>query len=209
MKKNLLVFLIMLILACLCLYATDSLGSATGSGNTGSAYVPVSFNLSGGENGETSWEIGFTKEIPESFTANSEITPLKAIPLTYGGYNGNQGVPGDNVYVYWIIKGNPKLKISLSADGVMTGETDTNKINWKVSWDTDKSIGTDENYSTNTSASYSGVQVHVDEKTIDVGSKPLTIITQDITDATADSYTGKLILTIEATESSATTEETV
>lgn len=207
MKKNLLVFLIMLIFACLCLYATDSLGSATES-TGGGAYVPVTFDLSGTE-GATSWEIGFTKEIPETFAANSEITPLEAIPLTYGGDNGNQGVPGDNVYVYWIIKGNPKLKISLSADGAMTGETDTNKINWKVSWDTDKSIGTDENYSTNTSASYSGVQVHVDEKTIDVGSKPLTIITQDITDATADSYTGKLILTIEATESSATTEETV
>lgn len=210
MKKNLLVFLIMLIFACLCLYADDKLGVATGSGNTGgSAYVPVNFDLSGGENGETSWEIGFTKVIPETFTANSEITPLEDIPLTYGGDNGNQGVPADNVYVYWIIKGNPKLKISLSADGAMTGETDTNKINWKVSWDTDKSIGTDENYSTNTSASYSGVQVHVDEKTIDVGSKPLTIITQDISEAAADSYSGKLTLTIEPTESSVTTGETV
>ena len=124
---------------------------------------------------------------------------------------GNANTPYGGVFfnVYWIIKGNPKLKISLSADGAMTGETPNNKINWKVSWDTDRSIGTDENYSTDTSASYSGVQVHVVEKTIDVGSKPLTIITQDITDATADSYTGKLILTIEATESSATTEETV
>lgn len=200
MKKTILTFLTMMIFACLCLYATDSLGSATES-TGGGAYVPVTFDLSGTE-GATSWKIGFTKEIPETFTANSEITSLEAIPLTYGGDKGNQGVPVDNVYVYWIIKGNPKLNISLSAGGAMTGETDdTNKINWKVSWDTDKSIGTDENYSTNTSASYSGVQVHVDEKTIDVGSKPLTIITQDISEAAADSYSGKLTLTIEPTES--------
>lgn len=208
MKKNLLVFLIMLIFTCLGLYAEAKLGVATGSDNIGgSAYVPVNFDLSGGVDSQTYWEVGFTKET--EITANSSVESLNSIPLTYGGDNGNQGVPSSAVNVYWIIKGNPKLKISLSADGAMTGETPNNKINWKVSWDTDKSIGTDENYSTNTSASYSGVQVHVDEKTIDVGSKPLTIITQDITDATADSYTGKLILTIEATESSATTEETV
>ena len=221
MKKNLLVFLIMLIFACLCLYATDSLGSAAGSGNTdGSAYVPVSFNLSGGENGE--WEVGFTSVIPQGgLTASSVVTPLDSddIKLTYGGTAGNQGVLEEDkpVYVYWIIKGNPGIKISLSTGGVMTGDTEnTNKINWKVSEkvsgqaESSFTIGTDAVYTTGSDpTSYTTALLHTNNKTIDVGSVSLDIITQDITDATADSYTGKLILTIEATESSATTEETV
>ena len=182
-------------------------GEATGSDqldfSNKTATLDVTLDLTDGKLGKY-FEIGFASEAIGAIGENNAVPTAKvltSLELTETTSGGDVQNAADTAFIYWIIKGNPKLKISLSADGAMTGETDTNKINWKVSWDTNKSIGTDKNYSTNTSASYSGVQVHADEKTIDVGYKPLTIITQDISEAAADSYSGKLTLTIEPTES--------
>lgn len=204
MKKQLFVIFTILVLG-FCLYATTSAkGDGTDLANSASASVPVKFNLSGsGENAVVYWEIGFTSDV--SVTAEDNVNNLTEVPLTYGtGENASKGIYDKNIGVYWILKGNPKVKITLGAEGAMEGTTDTNnKINWKVSWDSDsKSSGTDVKYTNGGDASsYSEYDVYTstgDQKTIETGVMPLTIVTQDITDAASDNYSANLKLTIES-----------
>lgn len=199
MKKKFFVLFTILVLG-FCLYA-DTYAQGSGDSLNGSASVPVTFNLSGsGEEPAVYWEIGFTSD--PSVTAENDVTRLTEIPLTYGtGENATKGVPEKNVGVYWILKGNPKVKITLIAESAMSGTYKTNKINWKVSWDRDsKSSGTDVIYSeAGDVSSYSPQDVYTstdDQKTIETGVMPLNIVTQDVTDAASDNYSANLVLSI-------------
>ena len=200
MKKKFFVLFTILVLG-FCLYA-DTYAQGSGDNLEGSASVPVTFNLSGsGEDATVYWEIGFTSDL--FVTAENSVNRLTEVPLTYGtGKNAAKGVPNGNVGVYWILKGNPKVNITLKADTAMSGTTNnTNKINWKVSWDSDsKSSGTDVIYSSaGDGSSYSAQNVYTStdvQKTIETGVMPLNIVTQDVTDAASDNYSAKLVLSI-------------
>lgn len=200
MKKKLFVLFTILVLG-FCLYA-ETYVNGDGNNLEGSASVPVTFNLSGsGEDATVYWEIGFTSD--PSVTAENSVKRLTEVPLTYGtGENAANGVPEGNVGVYWILKGNPKVNITLKADTAMKGTTnEANKINWKVSWDSDnKSSGTDVIYSeAEDVSSYSPQDVYTstdDQKTIETGVMPLNIVTQDVTDAASDNYSANLVLSI-------------
>lgn len=211
MKKNILVFVLMLLLTGFCVYAAQGEGFITGpvggdNPNSGSVSVPVTFDISGGVESQTYWEIGFTSD--EEVDANTPVKKLPSIALGFGtGEDASRGVPTEeSVGVYWIIKGNPKLKISLGTkiDG-KTGHMESNtgdKINWQISFDA-ITIGSLDPYNTNQDASYESEVVHEWETavTIDAGVMPLTIKTQDIATADAAKYTGELVLTIEPYES--------
>lgn len=212
MKKNILVLVLMLLFTGFCVYAAQGDGFITGpvkgdNPNSGSVSVPVTFDISGGSESQTYWEIGFTSD--EEVDANKAVNRLPSIALEFGtGEDASRGVPSEeNVGVYWIIKGNPKLKISLGTkiDG-KTGHMESNsggdKINWQISFDA-ITIGSLDPYNTNEDASYESEVVHEWETavTIDAGVMPLTIKTQDITTANAAEYTGNLVLTIEPYES--------
>lgn len=210
MKKTILTFLIMMIFAGFCVYAAQGQGFISGpvegdTPNNGSVSVPVTFDLSGGTT--TYWEIGFTSDDEIDLTSENGVQKIPSISLTYGGDDGTQGVPVGNVGVYWIIKGNPKLDITLGtiSDDNTTGHlksTDGDKINWEISWNNDQSIGTTVPYSSSEEGvSYEAKPVHswTEDKTIDAGVMPLTIITQDIQNVKAASYSANLVLTIAPT----------
>lgn len=212
MKKNILVLVLMLLFTGFCVYAAQGDGFITGpvkgdNPNSGSVSVPVTFDISGGSESQTYWEIGFTSD--EEVDANKDVNKLPSIALEFGtGEDASRGVPAEeNVGVYWIIKGNPKLKISLGTKidrktGHMESSNTGDKINWQISFDA-ITIGSLDPYNTNQDASYESEVVHEWETavTIDAGVMPLTIKTQDITTANAAEYTGNLVLTIEPYES--------
>ena len=210
MKKNILVFALMLLFTGFYVYAAQGDGFITGpvaedNPNSGSVSVPVTFDISGGADSQTYWEIGFTRDT--EIDANTSVNKLSSITLGYGtGADASRGVPTEeNVGVYWIIKGNPKLKISLGTkidDKTGHMESDSgDKINWQISFDS-KTIGSLDPYVTNQNAVYESQLVHEWTKnaTIDTGVSPLTIKTQDIETANAASYEGTLVLTIEPYE---------
>ena len=211
MKKNILVFVLILIFTGFCVYAAQGEGFITGPGdgvnpNNGSVSVQVTFDISGGEESQTYWEIGFTSD--EEVNANTTVNNLPSIALGFGtGEDASRGVPTEeSVGVYWIIKGNPKLKISLGTKidgktGHMESDTGDKKINWEITFDS-KTIGSLDSYNTIQNASYDSVLVHewTEDVTIDAGVMPLTIKTQDIETADAAKYTGNLVLTIEPKE---------
>lgn len=211
MKKTILTFLIVMIFAGFCAYAAQGQGFITGpveggTPNDGSVSVPVTFDISGGADSQTYWEIGFTSDT--EVNANTPVNKLSSITLRYGtGEDASRGVPiEESVGVYWIIKGNPKLKISLGTkvDG-KTGHMESDiddKINWQISFDS-KTIGSLVPYVTNqTEDGYESQLVHewTENATIDTGVSLLTIKTQDIETANAASYKGTLVLTIEPYE---------
>ena len=208
MKKTILTFLIMMFFAGFCAYAATSASGTTipSADGSNSATVPVTFNISGtGGDAQYSWEIGFTSSTDVNLDAENPVKIINSIPLKYGeGSQSSQGVPEGNVGVYWIIKGNPpQLEISLGAEGAMTGNTDTNKINWAISWGESPSITTIGSSETEyvdgqQSISYEAKSVHESEteKTIDADVMPLSIVTQNIENAAVDSYSGNLVLTI-------------
>ncbi len=206
MKKNILVFVLILLSTGFSMYAVSSVSGTEipPSEGSNSATVPVTFNISGtGDNAQYSWEIGFTSSADVNLDAENPVEKINSIPLKYGeGAQSSQGVPEGNVGVYWIIKGNPsQLEISLGAGGVMTGNTDSNKINWAISWGDSPSttIGSETEYTDGQqSISYDAQPVHESEsgKTIDADVMPLNIVTQNIENAVADSYSGNLVLTI-------------
>lgn len=208
MKKTILTFLIMMFFAGFCAYAATSASGTTipSADGANSATVPVTFNISGtGDDAQYSWEIGFTSSTDVNLDAENPVEIINSIPLKYGeGSQSSQGVSDGNVGVYWIIKGNPpQLEISLGAEGAMTGNTDTNKINWAISWGESPSIttiGSSETEYANgqQSISYEAKSVHESEteKTIDADVMPLSIVTQNIENAAVDSYSGNLVLTI-------------
>ena len=210
MKKNILVFALMLLFTGFYVYAAQGDGFITGpvaedNPNNGSVSVPVTFDISGGADSQTYWEIGFTSDT--EVDANTSVNKLSSITLDYGtGADASRGVPTEeSVGVYWIIKGNPKLKISLGTkvddkSGHMESDSG-DKINWQISFDS-KTIGALDPYATNQNAVYESQLVHEWTKnaTIDTGVSPLTIKTQDIETANAASYEGTLVLTIEPYE---------
>ena len=212
--KKILIIMLSLLLACSAVFAVEgtdegaspatgvpgSVNSDDEGGNT-QATATVTLDLSGGENSTNYWEIGFSKVPVESATSPTDENLLKSTKLVLSE-NAMTAEDDEQVYVYWIIKGGQELKISLSAKGALSSDTDS--IDWQIKWkDSDssqQSIGTVDPHE---EGDYSAKNVH--SRTTDsggtltggdFGSVKLDISTEGFADKKAESYQATLILEI-------------
>ena len=212
--KKFLIIMLSLLLACSAVFAAEGTddGASAATGGTGSvnsgaedgskqATTLVTLDLSGGENSTNYWEIGFT---------NADVTSAKSpetnLPSTTMILSENAMTAEDDgeVWVYWIIKGGQKVKISLAASGALAG-SGSNAIDWNVTWKdkegTQQTLGPE-----NLLSESSDVGVYTTAKNVhtrtsstggDYGAVQLEFITEDFTAAAAGKYEATLTLTIE------------
>lgn len=217
--KKILLLAFVLIMAMTAVYAADSNASGETAIKTAqSATVPVTFNL--GENGNVKWEIGFTNVTSEENLSYGNVTPATSIDLVLNENTMTGGINDESlVAVYWILTGGQKVRISLAAEGAMKGTDSasaTHFINWETSWtpkknadgaltnDTKVTLGSKDAYSEGQSVDYTTAKSVFDRSaTISASEKglvPLTITTQDVSDAATVEYSSSLTLKIEPVE---------
>ena len=217
--KKILLLAFVLIMAMTAVYAANGQASGETAIETGqSTTVPVKFDL--GENGNVKWEIGFTNETSEKNLSYGNVKSATSIDLVLDENTMTGGINDESpVAVYWILTGGQKVRISLAAEGAMKGtdsKSATHYINWETSWtpkknadgalaeDTEVTLGSNAaslagqpvDYTTAKSVFDRSATVSASEK----GLVPLTITTQDVSDAATVEYSSSLTLKIEPVE---------
>ena len=221
--KKFLIIMLSLLLACSAVFAVEGTDegpsaatSGTGSVNSDAAdgsnqaTALVTLDLSGGASSANYWEIGFT---------NADVTSAKSpetnLPSTTMILSENAMTAEDDgeVWVYWIIKGGQKVKISLAASGALAG-SGSNAIDWNVTWQDEE--GTQQTLGPESLlAESSDVEVYTTAKNVhtrtsstggDYGAVQLDFITEDFSEAVAEKYNATLTLTIEPNETNLTGE---
>ena len=218
--KKILLLAFVLIMAMTAVYAANGQASGETAIETGqSTTVPVKFDL--GENGNVKWEIGFTNETSEKNLSYGNVKSATSIDLVLDESTMTGRInDASPVAVYWILTGGQKVRISLAAEGAMKGtgsDSVTHYINWETRWnpkknangtlveeDTEVTLGSVAAYSEEQTVDYTTDKSVFDRSaTISASEKglvPLTITTQDVSDAATVEYSSSLTLTIEPVE---------
>ena len=176
--------------------------------------VPVTFDLAKG----TTYYIGFTNDVTNVAAGQdaSGITDAESIELkldatqTYGELGTD-----NNLYVYWVVSGNQKLRIDLKAGGTLNNTADNEHLNWQVQWNkfTDDTSGDQQTLGSTYIHGEEGVKVEETEYTtalpvyerstidgvVDRGFTQLSIKTQDVTKAAPEAYESSLQLIVTPT----------
>ena len=208
--KKMIVMFAFLIAFMSCIYAADPLIEDSGKLALSDKAVPVTFNLGEGEGSESSWRIGITTDVTN--LASEEITDIDSIALTL--QDDNTGKPTGKIYVYWIVKGGQKLKVSLKADGgPLKDDANTDTIDWSTTWTStgDSTSSTNSGQAQSLGGIPSGEETVAGEKyqneqivfdrsvpktSVETGSAELTIVTDDVTDKAPVSYSSQLTLVV-------------
>ena len=184
--------------------------AAPGTGNASSedlssgfnATMEVTLDLSSDSDLTKYFEIGFsTAPVTAVPTEESPVTPKTTIKL-----EDATGADGDirnkeDVYIYWIVKGD-NVDLTLSTGAALdSSEVDATDIHWSATIGTISGEGGTASDSearsdgSNDTASVTGID---GTSAIKVGSAPLTISTIDLLSTTGvnGNYTGKLTLSI-------------
>ena len=206
--KKLVLSCLILILGLSVVMASESAGSWSSDADnkinaTGdSAKMTVSFDLSstsGEETGNEAVTIGFSTSAVDDLA--TEVTGQSTATLSnQDGF----GKLSEDRYIFWQISSPSKLQVSLSWPAVMTGGTETNKLIWTIttsSPENDATNGTTIAQGDNTAQSgSSNSKVVLDRqsgfKYGTVGSQKLEIVTASLDNATIDTYTADLTLTV-------------
>ena len=213
--KKFLIIMLSLLLACSAVFAAEGTDeSSSPSGSMSGSSVPtegsnqatalVTLDLSGGASSANYWEIGFT---------NADVTSAKSpetnLPSTTMILSENAMTAEDDgeVWVYWIIKGGQKVKISLAASGALAG-SGSNAIDWNITWDdkegTKQTLGPENLLSESPDVGVYTTAKNVHTRTSatggDYGAVQLDFITEDFSEAAAEKYNATLTLTIEPNE---------
>ena len=217
--KRILSLAFVLIMAMAVVYADGNALGETAIEEVQTATVPVIFDL--GENGNVKWEIGFTNVTSEENLSYGNGTPATSIDLILDESTMTGRInDASPVAVYWILTGGQKVRISLAAEGAMKGtgsDSVTHYINWETRWnpkknangtlveeDTKVTLGSVAAYSEEQTVDYTTDKSVFDRSaTISASEKglvPLTITTQDVSDAATVEYSSSLTLTIEPVE---------
>ena len=173
--------------------------------------VPVTFDLAKG----TTYYIGFTNDITNVAAGKdaSGINDAKSIPLqldatqTYGELGTD-----NNLYVYWVVSGNQKLKVELKAEGTLDNTENDKHLNWQVQWNkfTDDTSGDQQTLGSTDVHGGEGENVEETAYTtalpvyersnidgvVDRGYTQLSIKTQDVTKAAPEAYESSLQLIV-------------
>ena len=208
--KKMIVMFAFLIAFMSCIYAVDPLIENSGKLTVSTGEIPVTFNLGDGEDSESSWRIGITTDVTN--LKSEQITDIDSIALTL--QDNNTGKPTGKIYVYWIVKGGQKLKVSLKADGgPLKDDVNTNTIDWSTTWTStgDSASSTNQGQAQSlggipsgedaiASEKYSAEQIVFDrsvpQTSVETGSAELTIVTEDVTDKAPVSYSSQLTLVV-------------
>ena len=208
--KKMIVMFAFLIAFMSCIYAVDPLIENSGKLTASTGEIPVTFNLGDGEDSESSWRIGITTDVTN--LKSEQITDIDSIALTL--QDNNTGKPTGKIYVYWIVKGGQKLKVSLKADGgPLKDDVNTNTIDWSTTWTStgDSASSTNQGQAQSlggipsgedaiASEKYSAEQIVFDrsvpQTSVETGSAELTIVTEDVTDKAPVSYSSQLTLVV-------------
>ena len=173
--------------------------------------VPVTFNLAKG----TTYYIGFTNDVTNVAAGKdaSGINDAESIELkldatqTYGELGTD-----NNLYVYWVVSGNQKLKIELKAEGTLDNTEHDKHLNWQVQWNkfTDDTSGVQQTLGSTDIHGEDGENVEETAYTtalpvyersnidgvVDRGYTQLSIKTQDVTKAAPEAYESSLQLIV-------------
>lgn len=195
--KKLLFFVLVLLVSTMALFAAPTEGTL-GKEVVSLGEVPVTFDLSKG----TTYYVGFATETTNIESGDvSGIKDTNAITLKLDDTK-SKGILDGNLYVYWVVSGGQPLKIELEAGGALSGETESENINWKTTWG-DKSLGGNKVYSDGSEVletAYTNEQIVFDRTTVkqavERGYAQLSIETQDVSEVVPDSYVGSLQLII-------------
>lgn len=202
--KKVLTLLAVMAIAMGMVFAVEGNGGASSStvDGVGSATMEVTLDMSADSDLKNYYEIGFSTAPVSAVPTDGSITQKTTIAL-----NDSTGADGniknsDDVYVYWIIKGD-NVNLSLTTgDGLVSDDGGT-AVEWKavLSAPTSGTLSTPETTSKNaeTPASIMGIDGSTN---VAAGSAKLDISTVNLL-TTADvkgNYTGTLTLTVAAAE---------
>lgn len=208
--RKMIVMFAFLIAFMSCIYAVDPLIENSGKLTASSGEIPVTFNLGDGEDSESSWRIGITTDVTN--LESEQITDINSIALAL--QDDNTGKPAGKIYIYWIVKGGQKLKVSLKADGgPLEDQAKTDTIDWSTTWtSTGDSVssanpgqaqslgGIPSGEETVAAEKYENEQIVFDRSvpktSVETGSAELTIVTDDVTDKAPVSYSSQLTLVV-------------
>ena len=208
--RKMIVMFAFLIAFMSCIYAADPLIEGSGKLALSDKAVPVTFNLGDGEGSESSWRIGITTDVTN--LKNEQITDIDSIALAL--QDDNTGKPTGKIYVYWIVKGGQKLKVSLKADGgPLEDQAKTDTIDWSTTWTStgDSTSSTNQGLQQSLGGIPAGEEVIAEEKytterivfdrsvpktSVETGSAEITIVTDDVTDKAPVSYSAQLTLVV-------------
>lgn len=203
--KKVLTLLAVMAIAMGMVFAVEGNGGASSStvDGVGSATMEVTLDMSADSDLKNYYEIGFSTTSVSAVPTDGYITQKK----TTIALNDSTGADGniknsDDVYVYWIIKGD-NVNLSLTTgDGLVSDDGGTD-VEWKavLSAPTSGTLSTPETTSENaeTPASITGIDGSTN---VAAGSAKLDISTVKLL-TTADvkgNYTGTLTLTVAAAE---------
>ena len=203
MKK--LIFILVCLLSAGMVFAATS-ATLTGTTTTGSAEVTIKLPLASSDAFE-SVEIGFSSNEITTGSDNSSIvsanpTPVsKELSLKEDG-DGTASLAEDNkLYAYWLIKSKDTVTVSLYLEKALTGETDSNTINWAVTAGDKGTAGstTDAKYGDQNTVEINKVTKNSNTMQYSAGSVALTINTEDYSEKAIDDYSANIVLAVSIT----------
>ena len=200
MKK--LIFILVCLLSAGMVFAATS-ATLTGTTTTGSAEVTIKLPLASSDAFE-SVEIGFSSsEITSGETNDAviEATPAPVsseLSLKEDG-DGTASLDASSpLYAYWLIKSKDTVTVSLYLEKALTGETDSNTINWAVTAGDKGTAGstTDAKYGDQNTVEINKVTKNSDTMQYSAGSVALTIDTADYSEKAIDDYSANIVLAV-------------
>lgn len=199
MKKILSVYLLLLLAAGMLFAATSVSGTAIPvKGSPSTAELSIKLDMSGGTGATSYWEVGFTEEAVDSDT--TAITALGSTEVafeldadqmiaSYGGEN--------KLYVYWSILSGTKASVKLYMEDQLSGSLPASLIHWSL-------VAGENDPIEHLYSKANAVEIFAFDPSINgvsaKGSMPVTVITDSLSGVTPDTYTGKLVLSIETAE---------
>lgn len=170
---------------------SESVYDSTATGATeiakASANTEVVFDLSAGDDGTEYLVFGFTGEevLHNDFAPKTgkDNVSLKQKVKTTEDQSPTSTLVADNtddaIYAFWQISSGKNITLALKIDCALTYDENTGeKIPWSVTWDSDKSVASP----TEGTSNQANVHEHVGSDPVESGSVALNISTEDLSD---------------------------
>lgn len=169
-----------------------------------SADTKVVFDLSAGTDGTDYLVFGFTgEEVSDNDfapkTGKDTVSLKQKVNTTTGQESTTSALVADNtddtIYAFWQISSGKNITLALKIDSALTYvENSGAKIPWSVTWDSDKSVASPTEDTTN----QTNVHEHVGSNPVESGSVSLNISTEDLSNLNLSNkkYTATLTMIV-------------